>query len=96
MTINKTITGNEAIFEISGWLDTQTAPELEAALDELDPAVTELTIDMKELEYISSAGLRQIVAAHKKMDSKLTIKNVSPEIMDVFNMTGFGKRLNIV
>lgn len=96
MTINKTINGNEAIFEISGWLDTQTAPELETALDELDPAVTELTIDMKELEYISSAGLRQIVAAHKKMDSKLTIKNVSPEIMDVFNMTGFGKRLNIV
>lgn len=96
MTINKTINGNEAIFEISGWLDTQTAPELETALDELDPAVTELTIDMKELEYISSAGLRQIVAAHKKMDSKLTIKNVSPEIMDVFSMTGFGKRLNIV
>lgn len=96
MTINKTITGNEAIFEMSGWLDTQTAPVLEAALNELDPAVTELTIDMKELEYISSAGLRQIVAAHKKMDGKLTISNVSPEIMDVFNMTGFGKRLNIV
>ena len=96
MTINKTITGNEAVFEISGWLDTQTSPMLETALDELDPAVTELTIDMKELEYISSAGLRQIVAAHKKMDSKLTIKNVSSEIMDVFNMTGFGKRLNIV
>lgn len=96
MTINKTITGNEAIFEMSGWLDTQSAPLLEAALDELDPAVTELTIDMKELEYISSAGLRQIVAAHKKMDNKLTVRNVSPEIMDVFNMTGFGKRLNIV
>ena len=96
MTIKKTITGNEATFEISGWLDTKTAPELETALDELDSAVTELTIDMKELEYISSAGLRQIVAAHKKMDSKLTIKNVSSEIMDVFNMTGFGKRLNIV
>lgn len=96
MTINKTITENEATFEISGWLDTQTAPELEAAIDELDSAVTELTIDMKELKYISSAGLRQIVAAHKKMDGKLTISNVSAEIMDVFNMTGFGKRLNIV
>ena len=96
MTIKKTITGNEATFEISGWLDTKTAPELEAALDELDSAVTELTIDMKELEYISSAGLRQIVAAHKKMDGKLTISNVSAEIMDLFNMTGFGKRLNIV
>lgn len=96
MTIKKTISENEATFEISGWLDTKTAPELEAALDELDSVVTELTIDMKELEYISSAGLRQIVAAHKKMDGKLTISNVSTEIMDVFNMTGFGKRLNIV
>ena len=96
MTIHKTITGNKATFELSGWLDTQTSSVLGAALDELDPAVTELTIDMKELEYISSAGLRQIVAAHKKMDGKLTVKNVSPEIMDVFNMTGFRKRLNIV
>ena len=96
MTINKTITGNTALFEISGWLDTQTAPEFSAALDELDPAVTELTIDMKELEYISSAGLRQLVAAHKKMEGGLTIKNVSAEVMDVFGMTGFDKRLNII
>lgn len=96
MTIKKTITGSEATLEISGWLDTKTVSELATALDELDSAVTELTIDMKELEYISSAGLRQIVAAHKKMDGKLTISNVSAEIMDVFNMTGFGKRLNIV
>ena len=54
------------MFEISGWLDTQTAPQLGAALDEFEPSVTELTIDMSGLEYISSAGLRQIVAAHKK------------------------------
>lgn len=96
MNIKKTVTDNTAVFEISGWLDTQTAPELGAALDELDSSVTELTIDMRRLEYISSAGLRQIVAAHKKMNENLTIKNVSAEIMDVFNMTGFSKRLNIV
>ncbi|MCH5265965.1 MAG: STAS domain-containing protein [Lachnospiraceae bacterium] len=96
MTINKTVTGNTAVFEIDGWLDTQTAPELSEALEGLDSSVTELTIDMEKLEYISSAGLRQIVAAHKKMDGKLTIKNVSVEVMDVFNMTGLNKRLTIV
>lgn len=96
MTVKKTVEGNKVLLEIDGWLDTQTAPELGEALDALDSSVTELTIDMNALEYISSAGLRQIVAAHKKMDGNLTIKNVSAEIMDVFNMSGFSKRLNIV
>lgn len=96
MTVKKTVEGNKALLEIDGWLDTQTAPELGAALDALDSSVTELTIDMNALEYISSAGLRQIVAAHKKLNGNLTIKNVSAEIMDVFNMSGFSKRLNIV
>lgn len=96
MTVKKTVEGNKALLEIEGWLDTQTAPELGAALEALDSSVTELTIDMNALEYISSAGLRQIVAAHKKLNGNLTIKNVSAEIMDVFNMSGFSKRLNIV
>lgn len=96
MTVKKTVEGNKALLEIEGWLDTQTAPELGEALEALDPSVTELTIDMNALEYISSAGLRQIVAAHKKLNGNLTIKNVSAEIMDVFNMSGFSKRLNIV
>ena len=95
MTLNKTITGGTAVFQIEGWLDTQTAPEFEAALNELDSSVTELTIDMSGLEYISSAGLRQIVAAHKKMEGRMTVKNVSAEVMDVFNMTGIGKRITI-
>lgn len=96
MTIQKTQTANAATLALGGWLDTQTAPELGAALDDLDPAVTELVIDMRELEYISSAGLRQIVAAHKKMNGSLTIQNVSPEIMDIFQMAGFSKHLHIV
>ena len=96
MNINKTINGEAAVLEIDGWLDTQTAPELEEVLDSLDDSIKELTIDMSKLEYISSAGLRQIVAAHKKMSGSLTLKNLSPEIMDVFNMAGFSKKLNIV
>ncbi len=96
MNINKTINGAAAVLEIDGWLDTQTAPELEEVLDSLDDSIKELTIDMSKLEYISSAGLRQIVAAHKKMSGSLTLKNLSPEIMDVFNMAGFSKKLNIV
>jgi anti-anti-sigma factor len=96
MTIEKSITNNKAELKIKGWLDTQTAPQLGEALDEISENVTELVFDMSELEYISSAGLRQIVSAHKKMQGNLTIKNVSDEIMDVFQMTGFNKHLNIV
>jgi anti-anti-sigma factor len=96
MTIEKILTGTTAEFKIEGWLDTRTAPQLGEELEELDEAVCSLIFDMSKLEYISSAGLRQIVAAHKKMKGNLTIKNVSEEIMDVFKMTGFDKHLNIV
>ena len=96
MTIKKTVNQNTALLEIEGWLDTQTAPELGVVLDELYPMVTEIILDMNALEYISSAGLRQILAAHKKMNGSLTIKNVSAEVMDIFNMTGFSEFLHIV
>ena len=56
---------------------------------------TEMTIDLEKLEYISSAGLRLVVAAHKKMNGALTVKNASVEVLDVFRMTGFDKRINI-
>jgi anti-sigma B factor antagonist len=96
MTIQKTIDKSSAELKIAGWLDTQTAPELGSALSELGEEIKSLVLNLSELEYISSAGLRQIVAAHKKMGGNLTIKNVSDEIMDVFRMTGFDKHLNIV
>jgi anti-anti-sigma factor len=96
MTIKKTLTGNTATFQIEGWLDTQTAPMLGTALEELGSDISALVLDLSELEYISSAGLRQVVAAHKKMKGNLTLKNVPDEIMDVFRMTGFDKHLNIV
>lgn len=96
MEIHKSIDGHKATLEIEGWLDTQTAPQLAAALDELGDDVKELTFDFAGLEYISSAGIRKIVAAHKKMDGNLTVCNVSPEVLEVFKLTGVSKRITIV
>lgn len=94
MTIREITNGSETVMELAGWLDTQTAPELEAAIGALDGTAA-LILDLKELEYISSAGLRQLVVAHKKMNGELTIRNVSTEIMDILRMAGFDKRLHI-
>ena len=96
MDISKTIEGEKATFAIDGWLDTQTAPELGAALDELSEDVTQLEFDFAKLEYVSSAGIRQIVAAHKKMGGKLTVSNVAPAVLEVFRLTGVDRRLDIV
>ncbi len=93
MTIEKITHGSTAELKLSGWLDTQTAPLLEAEVNELDADVTALTLDFTELEYISSAGLRQIVAAYKKMKGALTLRHVSDEIMNVISMTGLDKRM---
>ena len=74
--------GTKMTMEISGWLDTQTAPQLEEALSALDDSVTSLVFDFAKLEYISSAGLRQVIAAYKKMADKdgFKIINISDEV----------------
>ena len=94
--INKT-EGNKVTMEISGWLDTQTAPQLGQALSELDASVTSLVFDFSKLEYISSAGLRQVIAAYKKMAGKdgFKIINVCDEVYDVFKLTGFDSKIDI-
>ncbi len=94
MKITKTVNGSNAVIAVDGWLDTQTSPQLGAAAQELSPDIESVELDFSKLEYISSAGLRQIVAIYKSVNS-LTITNVSAEIMDVFRMTGFDKRLDI-
>lgn len=96
MDIKTTQDGNATTICVSGWLDTSTAPQLKETIDTLDSSCEKLFIDFSELEYISSAGLRQLVAAHKKMRGALTISNVSPEIMEILHMAGFDKRLTIV
>ena len=93
MTIEKNVTENTACLKLSGWLDTQSTPILADELSALEPAITGLVLDLSQLEYISSAGMRQIVAAYKKMGGALTLRNVSDEIMGVIKMTGLDKRL---
>ena len=94
MTIEKKEYGDSAELILSGWMDTQGAPQLAAAVDELGPEIKSLSLDLSGLEYTSSAGMRQIVATHKRMNGALTLKHVSPEIMDVLRMTGLDKKLN--
>lgn len=88
---------NKVTMEITGWLDTQTAPQLGEALSQLDDNVTSLVFDFSKLEYISSAGLRQVVSAYKKMAGKEGFKiiNVSNEVFDVFRLTGFDQKIQI-
>ena len=95
MAVQKITKGTEVTLKVDGWLDTQASPELEKAVSELESNVESLVLDLEKLEYISSAGLRQIVAAHKKMSGKLTLRHVQPDIMSVLSMAGFDKRLHI-
>ena len=94
MTIKKSETNEGIVLLPEGWLDTQSAPELKAVVDGLDENIP-VVLDLKALEYISSAGRRQIVATHKKVNGKRTLRNVNPDIMDIFKMAGFDKRLHI-
>ena len=94
MEIIKTIEGNKATIRPEGWLDTKTTPELAELIESLPDTVTEMTLDLEALEYISSAGLRQVVAIHKKMNGNLTLINTGAELLEIFKMTGFDKKLN--
>ena len=89
--------GNKVPLEITGWLDTQTSPQLGDELSKLDDSVTSLVFDFAKLEYISSAGLRQVISAYKKMAGKdgFKIINVSDEVFDVFRLTGFDQKIQI-
>ena len=91
MTIEKKTNGEAATLIVSGRLDTQTAPELENELDAILPALKDLTFDMTNLEYVSSAGLRVILKAQKAMNAQGSMKltGVNDSIMEVFDITGF-------
>ena len=95
MNITTTVDGSTTTIALEGWLDTNTSPELGAALQNLDESCESLVLDLANLEYISSAGLRVLVSAHKQMKGNLTIRNVSAEVMQVLHMAGFDRRLHI-
>lgn len=92
MNIIKDLNGDEAVLRVDGWLDTQTSPELLSAIEGLGDTVTSLTLDFSGLEFISSAGLRVILIATKKMKGALVIKNVSARIMSIFQDYGLGSK----
>lgn len=97
MTISKTHEGGKFSIKIDGRMDTLTAPELEKVLKmELGDA-SELIIDFADLDYISSAGLRVLLSAQKVMNRQgsMVIRNVKPEVMDIFEVTGFSDILTI-
>lgn len=97
MNITKTRNGGALTLALEGRLDTVTAPELEAVIRTELNDVKELLLDMNELKYISSAGLRVLLAAQKLMNKqgKMKITGVDDAIMEVFTITGFADILNI-
>ena len=97
MTIEIKKNKEEIILEITGRLDTTTAPALEKTINENLEGVKTLILDLKSLEYISSAGLRVLLSAQKKMQQVGVMKvvNVCELVMEVFEMTGFADILNI-
>lgn len=95
MTIDKKLNGSKLTIAVGGRLDTTTSPELEAQLD-LN-GITDLTFDMKELDYVSSAGLRLLLKAQKQMNTQgdMRLINVNDIVMEVFEVTGFSSILKV-
>ena len=87
---------NKLTIKLDGKLDTNTSPDLDAKISELE-GVEEVIIDMKKLDYISSAGLRVLLSMQKVMNKqgKMTITNVCSNVMDIFEVTGFSDILDI-
>ncbi len=82
--------------KLDGKLDTNTSPDLDSKMSELE-GMEEVVIDMKDLDYISSAGLRVLLSMQKVMNKqgKMTIINVCDNVMDIFEVTGFSDILTI-
>ena len=97
MTIEIKRNAEETIIKLVGRLDTTTAPALDKTIVEDIAGTKNLVLDVKELEYISSAGLRVLLGAQKKMQKigSMKLTNVCEEVMEVFEMTGFADILVI-
>ena len=97
MTIEKNLNGSELNVKVVGRLDTSTAPQLEAALQESFAGLKKLVLDFAGLEYLSSAGLRVLLQAQKTMNKQgeMVIRNVNETINEIFEVTGFADILTI-
>lgn len=97
MNIVKTQNGNSLTIALEGRLDTSTSPHLENELQASLGGIDDLIFDLDKLDYVSSAGLRVLLSAQKTMNKqgKMVIHNVKPEIMEIFDVTGFVDILTI-
>ena len=97
MTINKTKDGDKLTFTLEGRLDTTTAPQLEEEIKAAVDGVKKLVFDLKDIAYVSSAGLRVLLSAQKIMNrqGEMMIRNANEEVMEIFEVTGFVDILNI-
>jgi len=97
MEIKKTLNGNELLVAVEGRLDTTPAPQLEENVRISIDGMKSLVFDFEKLEYISSAGLRVLLAMQKIMNKQgsMTIRNVNETVMEVFEVTGFVDILTI-
>ncbi|MCR5511237.1 MAG: STAS domain-containing protein [Lachnospiraceae bacterium] len=97
LNINRESNGTDLTIILEGRLDTNTSPELDTELKSVLADVKTLTFDMANLVYISSAGLRVLLSAQKVMNKQgsMTIKNVAPDVMEIFDVTGFSDILTI-
>ena len=97
MTIEIKTNAEATTIEVAGRLDTTSAPMLDKTINEDIKNVTNLILDIKGVSYISSAGLRVLLSAQKKMQKigSMKVKNVCQEVMEVFEMTGFADILVI-
>ena len=89
MDIIKTVNGEDFFVSINGRLDTTTAPQFEKFIVENISKMKTLTLDCAGLEYLSSAGLRVLLSAQKRLKDGMKLKNVCELVMEVFEMTGF-------
>ena len=97
MNIEKIVDGKKLSIALTGRMDTTTAPELDAELKQSVSGIKELVLDFAGLEYLSSAGLRVLLAAQKVMNRQgsMVVKNVNETIMEIFEVTGFVDVLTI-
>lgn len=98
MTVTTDIENKKMTAAIDGRLDASTSPELESKLKDISAGITELNLDLKDTEYVSSAGLRIILSLHKRMtksSGKLYISNVNESVKEIFDITGFSDILDI-
>lgn len=97
LDIKKNIDGKKLEIVLSGRLDTTTAPMLDASVKESIEGIESLVFDFAKLEYISSAGLRVLLSTQKTMNKQgdMVVKNVSDDVKEIFEVTGFADILTI-